>query len=131
MEKAVKRIDLVEKLWSDERGWSVSFVRAAGVDSSEVGNFHIATIRPGCVRGNHRHPNSREWLVIIGGESLAAWRAGANDEDGAEPVSSEVPVMYEFSAGTAHAIQNTGQSDLLIVAFNDCSQPITEACKII
>lgn len=127
----VKRIELGDFVWSDERGWSLGFVRAAGMEAAAVGNFHLATIRPGCVRGNHVHPEAREWPVVAGGEAQVAWREGAAGERRIERIETKGAVMFEFGSGTGHAVRNTGQKDLFILAFNDCEKPVTERHEVI
>ena len=49
--------------FQDTRGGVVSFV------NSVVENLHVATIKPGAVRGNHNH-NRDEVICIMGGEGL-------------------------------------------------------------
>ena len=75
----VKRIDLKENIWKDERGWGTSPIEAVGIPSELLGSIHIALIKPGCTRGNHYHTHSTEWLLIFGGSAKLTFKLADSD----------------------------------------------------
>ncbi len=71
--------------------------------------------RPGAVRGNHYHVRGTEILVVCG-PSLVRIREGEDSRDISIP--ADTTCRLTIPPGVAHAIQNTGKTDNLLVAFN-------------
>jgi len=93
---------------SDERGFS--FYLDAGLK-----NFHIVSIKPGCIRGNHSH-SYNEVAIVLGGKEAALieiqvegeWNSFVADQD-------FYPVF--FPASLKHKIQNIGKREFFLVCF--------------
>ncbi|KAL2895675.1 UDP-2-acetamido-2 6-beta-L-arabino-hexul-4-ose reductase [Bienertia sinuspersici] len=104
---------LPSKLTKDERGWLVNPVAAAldaGISGGALScvSVHVGEIRPGGVRGNHRHYNCNETFILWG--ALIKFRLENSkiaDKGYAEVVigADEVAVAASPS-GTAHALVN-------------------------
>ncbi|KAG6771102.1 hypothetical protein POTOM_022448 [Populus tomentosa] len=97
----------------DKRGWlldPVSIALEYGIKGGAVSCFsiHIGEIRPGGVRGNHRHHTCNETFVIWGAKTL--FRLENNqivDKGYAEVIVGVDEVAVAASpSGTAHAIVN-------------------------
>ena len=115
----VRIFDLEQKTHTDPRGW-VLFPFQAGLDRRPKGcdpaSLHAARTEPGRIRGNHRHPDSAEWLHVFGGCSTLYW-----EEDGqvrAAVLEKEYYLIY-IPAGVAHAIKNTGATPSWLIAFRE------------
>ena len=78
-------------------------------------NAHVVVSRPGAVRGNHHHLRGTETIVICG-PALVRIRKGDAVEDFSIPANTTGRLV--IPPGISHAIQNTGDSDSLLVAFN-------------
>ena len=94
----------------DERGFSLFF------GNFPVEKFHMASIEPGAVRGDHVHAYD-EILCVIGGEEVAEISL-KNLE-----VSSRVIVQDEYHviripAGVRHKIKNVGNRCFYLVGFS-------------
>jgi len=85
---------------------------------------HLASLEPGAVRGNHRHPNVTEWLLVFGAPATVAWRApdGAEEQVGA---GAEGPVLVELPPGTPHALRGEGPGTAYLLSWAD-GEPETE-----
>ncbi|CAK7340324.1 unnamed protein product [Dovyalis caffra] len=98
---------------NDKRGWlldPVSIALESGIKGGAVScaSIHVGEIRPGGVRGNHRHHTCNETFVIWGAKTL--FRVENNqivDKGYAEVIvgADEVAVAASPS-GTAHALVN-------------------------
>lgn len=78
-------------------------------------NVHVVMSRPGAVRGNHYHLRGTETLVVCG-PGLVRIRKGMETEDFSIPANTTCRLT--IPPGISHAIQNTGETDSLLVAFN-------------
>lgn len=80
-------------------------------------NVHVVISRPGAVRGNHYHLKGTETLAVCGPARVRI-RQGDHDEDFSIPAHQTFRMV--IPPGISHAIQNTGDTDNLLVAFNTC-----------
>jgi len=102
------------ELRRDQRGLVFEPVGASQLAGQR--NCHVVLTRPGAVRGNHWHRRATEIAVVLGPARVRARR----DADVEEVLVPEGEVYrFVFPPGLAHAIQNTGTSPLLVVAFTD------------
>ncbi len=88
-----------------------------------VAELHWVTLRPGAVRGNHRHHGRRELLLVTHRD---AWRLAWRGPDGVtrrRDFSGTGAVCVEIGAGVLHALHNTGQAELQALACSD-RQPV-------
>lgn len=83
-------------------------------------DFHVMTIRPGCVRGNHYHAVRREVLLVLFED---AWSVLWADDPSAAVQRREFVgrgvVVIEVRPGVPHAIRNDGAVDLRVVGLAD------------
>lgn len=89
---------------------------------SDVGECHLATVRPGAVRGNHYHPRRREVLAVLYSDR---WTLLWDDGEGT-PVQSRTfegsgAVLMDADPLCAHAVRNDGAADLQLFALGDVS----------
>lgn len=97
----------------DKRGWLVDLVSLALENGIQGGaqfcaSVHMGEIRPGGMRGNHRHHTCNETFIIWGAETkFRIENAKLEDKDYAEVTigADEVAVAASIS-GTAHALIN-------------------------
>lgn len=103
------------RAFSDERG-IVVFPAAAALarqlKAGNLGDFHIATLKPGAVRGNHVHPHHDEYLVFIGGGGAVTichndWKKTLRPRN----------ATVKIPKGAPHAVVNRGETDLTVACF--------------
>lgn len=97
----------------DKRGWILDPVGAAleaGLSGGAVNcvSVHVGEIRPGGIRGNHRHYTCNETFVIWGAKTKFRLESSEIGDKGyAEAAVSEDEVAVAASPlGTAHALVN-------------------------
>ena len=99
--------------FSDSRGFV--FEPVQGELLANQRNTHVVVSRPGAVRGNHFHIRGTETLVVCG-PALVRIREDKATRDISIPADTTCRLI--IPPGIAHAIQNTGETDNLLVAFN-------------
>lgn len=122
-------------LRSDHRGWLVELLGQEQVNSDEFGLVYAFAAVPQAVRGNHYHVRKTEWFCVIRGTGrlvLEDANTGDREEialDGKTMVRVRIPPL------AAHAIQNTGDSEMIVLAYIsepfDPEDPDTFAKEII
>lgn len=107
----IKRLEV----FTDARG---QVFEPLGGELSEVAgwpNFHVATVKPGAVRGNHLHPEGTEVIVLFGSEALLAYVEDRTTREAFLEADSAVVVV--IPPGIPHAFRNTGEGDLVLLCF--------------
>ncbi|MFZ2490450.1 MAG: DUF429 domain-containing protein [Thermoanaerobaculia bacterium] len=84
---------------------------------------HVATVRPGFVRGNHFHRRGREILVVLHAD---AWTLLFDDGEGTDiriqRFDGAGAVQIEIDPPCAHAIRNDGRRDLQLFVIGEASR---------
>ena len=112
MKRLIEKLD--EKrvpLYIDSRGSVKSFGRFS------VKDLHIASMRPGAVRGNHRHLQAEVITVIDGG---GICEIEVSDESSGQTKIIRVEddqEAYKIHPGVKHTVRNKGISDIFLVCF--------------
>lgn len=121
-------IKLSSETFSDFRGWVINPFRAAQICGFEPSNFHVASMKPGAVRGNHFHPETTEWLFIFNGKVKLTWSTLKHSELPSTHISLIVdePRLFVISPNTYHAIENISDEIVFLIAFNNAEEFHTE-----
>nr|XP_010922109.1 uncharacterized protein LOC105045504 [Elaeis guineensis] len=106
-------VEFPSQIARDWRGWlldPVTVAREAGIHGGalDCASVHVGQIRPGGLRGNHRHNSCNETFVIWGAETMFRLENARMEDKGYAEVSigvDEVAVAVSPS-GTAHALIN-------------------------
>ncbi len=105
---------------ADERGWVINPIVPAPPGTT-LGHVHVASLEPGAVRGNHLHPGSSEYMAVWGGRADVIY-----EREGEGPVREQVSedelAVFEIPAGVAHAVANTGDTTIYLIAYYFGSQ---------
>ena len=84
-------------------------------------DFHIGSIKPNVVRGNHRHYQKTELIMVWGCE--AKWRLERKDNSSPYEefiISPENRTLVEVPPGIAHTVKNVGnKTDCAIMDLSD------------
>lgn len=124
----IREIELKDNTWSDTRGWGVNPIDIVGLSNKPIGRLHMVSLTPGSVRGNHSHKGSTEWLLVSGGPAKIAWRRLDQKSIEMILVKQDEPALFEILSLTEHAIMNTGQKDIFLLAFCDQEDRETFPC---
>ena len=102
----------------DARGFSFTAPPKALAFVGRMSDVHLASTKPGSVRGNHYHLRRREAIVVLPGTKWSLhW-----DEDGGPAQHREFDgncaVLVLVSPGASHAVRNDGAQDMWLVAIS-------------
>jgi mannose-6-phosphate isomerase-like protein (cupin superfamily) len=110
----------------DQRGDSFTLPREALEFVGEVKDFHIATIVPAAVRGDHFHLRRKEVIIVV---HKGSWRFCWDEGDGSirdsRAFSGVGTIAILIEPGHSHAIENTGESSLTFCSLS--SEPYDPA----
>ena len=105
---------------ADDRGYFMEFLR-----SPAFGQISVNLSKPGVIKGNHYHHTKHEKFLVIQGRGVISLRRVRGSEVTVYCVSGEGPESIDIPPGYAHAIKNTGVSDLLTLIW--ASEPFDSA----
>lgn len=114
----VEFIDLTEEIVEDPRGSSFyPFKNRVRRSEVLIPNFHLVSIRPGQVRGNHAHPGQVEWLYPFHGEGDFIWQQPDGSKETHRLAGGRM--LVRISPGVAHALRNTGPGPVYLLAWRE------------
>lgn len=126
----VKKVEVRHAAWRDDRGWGIDLLEAESLAGNSIGNLHVVSIKPGCIRGNHYHTKATEWMLIFGGPAKVAWKSGKEHPvqetllDGKDSLA-----LFEVPPGIRHAILNTSGSEIYLISINSIQDRGTVSCS--
>jgi len=101
------------------RGFSFTAPTEALVFVGHMSDIHLASTKPGAVRGNHYHLRRREAIVVLPGAKWSLhWDDGEASSTQHQSFDGSCAVLVLVSPGASHAVRNDGESDLLLVAIS-------------
>lgn len=95
---------------SDDRGFSFSLI------NSKLKNFHIVSVRPNKIRGDHTH-NYTEVAIVLGGKDIAEVELDDGTNKKIFIVDKNFYVLC-FPAAVKHKFKNIGDHEFYIVCFS-------------
>ncbi len=105
---------------TDSRGYLLKAVKKEYTDDRPFGEIYIVGAPKGEIRANHYHLVATEWFVILAGEAELTLADYENTEDRrVVPMGGENRVCVKIPPGVAHAIQNVGEEDMILMALAD------------
>jgi dTDP-4-dehydrorhamnose 3,5-epimerase-like enzyme len=133
-EKLIKQIE--SPMTPDDRGFVCFPLDEEVLARGEYYNVHIPSMKPGVVRGNHRHPAKEEYVFIMGERCRVVaedQETRAREELYFEQQPDKVLV---FPANVAHAIKNEGTEVVYLFCYNkreegDRQRPETKRAEIL
>lgn len=112
----------------DARGFSFTTPGEALAFVGRMSDVHLASTKPGSVRGNHYHLRRREAIVILPGTK---WSLHWDEDEGAQPqhrqFDGSVAVLVLVSPGASHAVRNDGDRELWLTAISSESYDPAES----
>mgnify|MGYP000919807553 CR=1 FL=1 len=96
----------------DSRGSFTEFIRT--IDRGQVS---INIIKPHIVKGNHWHDTKNEKFLVVSGQGVIRLRKPFSNEITEFYVSGDNMKAVDIPSGYTHNIENTGDSDMVIVMW--------------
>jgi UDP-2-acetamido-2,6-beta-L-arabino-hexul-4-ose reductase len=103
----------------DARGFSFTAPVEALEYVGRMADVHLASTKPGAVRGNHYHLKRREAIVVLPGAKWSFhWDEG--DETAAQHrgFDGSRAVLVLVAPGASHAVRNEGEDLLWLIAIS-------------
>ncbi len=120
---SVEFIDLSGEIFEDPRGLSLyPFKDRVSRPELLIQNFHLVSILPGQVRGNHAHPGHLEWLYPFHGQGDFIWESPDGVRETRRLAGGRV--FIRILPGVAHAMRNPGPEPIYLLAWRE---PVSEA----
>jgi len=114
----VEFIDLTGEIHEDQRGRSFFPWRGQVANPQDLlKSFHLVSIAPGQVRGNHLHPGHVEWLYLFHNPGELIWDTTSGELK--EQRVSGNRTLIRIPAGVAHAVRNPGPEILYLIAWRE------------
>jgi len=105
---------------SDERGVSFSLLSEVLDMIPKVQDVHIASVRPGAIRGNHYHSVKTEVLTVAYVDAWSFyWDTGEGTEAQRRQFVGTGAVAVIVPLAWSHAVKNEGASDLWLFNASD------------
>ena len=93
----------------DERGFSIFF------EANSIERFHIVSLNPGAIRGNHVH-NYTEIICVVGGKGIAEIELESVNYFQKFLVTRDYQII-EIPPGTKHTVKNIGEKIFYLVCL--------------
>jgi len=107
----------------DKRGWFVEMLKRDEIND-DIKQISVASIKPGCVRGNHYHLKRIEWFFLIGGDGKVFLEDLETNKKFSFKVFSKEPKVITVFPKMVHAFKNTSKKTIYFVeAQNDIYNP--------
>jgi dTDP-4-dehydrorhamnose 3,5-epimerase-like enzyme len=104
----------------DLRGWTFRIPEEALAFLGEIHEMHLASIIPGCIRGNHVHAGRKEVLFLqFEAECQFAWALRDSDQVHIETLSNHGGIMIQILPEIVHSIKNIGSKPVILLACSD------------
>jgi len=105
----------------DARGLSFNAPPEALAFVGRMSDLHLASTKPGAVRGNHYHRLRREAILVMPGAKWSLhWDEGQNSPAQHRDFSGASAVLVLISPGASHAVRNDsdGEHELWLIAIS-------------
>jgi dTDP-4-dehydrorhamnose 3,5-epimerase-like enzyme len=101
----------------DARGFSFTLPAQALDFLGRIADMHLASTKPGGIRGNHYHIRKQEAIIFLPG---AAWSLHWDEGEGTAPRRRDFDgsraILALISPGASHAVRNDGTTTLWLIA---------------
>lgn len=111
MRAKVEIVDLVNK--GDSRGVSFTIPAEAIAFLGRSADIHLASMKPGAIRGNHYHLRRRAALVVLPGPKWSLhWDEDEYSGSQHRAFNGAFAVLLLIWPGASHALRNDGTGEL-------------------
>jgi dTDP-4-dehydrorhamnose 3,5-epimerase-like enzyme len=112
----------------DVRGFGFTAPPAALSFVGRIADVHLASTKPGAVRGNHYHRRRRTAIMVMPGPKWSFhWDEGEGSETQRQEFDGRHAVLVLISTEASHAVRNDGEEDLYYVSISSESYDPAES----
>jgi dTDP-4-dehydrorhamnose 3,5-epimerase-like enzyme len=112
----------------DARGFSCTAPAEALAFVGRMLDVHLASTKPGSIRGNHYHLRRREAIVVLPGAKWSLhWDDGEQSQPQHRQFDGTIAVLVLVSPGASHAVRNDGDRELWLTAISSESYDPAES----
>jgi dTDP-4-dehydrorhamnose 3,5-epimerase-like enzyme len=101
----------------DERGFSARPFQ--GISQSSVFNFHVVSLNPGAVRGNHFHPRQKEFIIFLGSQGKLVTVDSVTKDRSETIIEGKGCPLITVPSKVIHAIKNISNQVCYLLCYND------------
>jgi len=103
---------------SGNRGWVILPIDDDDLLNGKIKNIHLASIKPGNIRGNHYHKNKTEYIFMFSGSvEVVIKDTVKNQIEKYDSIECDTPYLLIAKPKVAHAIKNIGKNDVYLFCF--------------
>ncbi len=115
------RIKIIpRRLIKDDRGWFLKAITGTEEQlPAHTGEVYLTMGKPGQAKGGHYHPKALEWFTLVSGKALLKLEDVQTREKMQMEVCFDDAITVFVPNGIAHAWENTGKEDFILLAYTD------------
>jgi len=114
----MEKVKIIEMLLrKDERGWVAWPIEEADLENHQLSHFHVPSLKPGVVRGNHYHLHTVEYTLILSGPCRAVFEDNNTGDREEVWVEGNRPVLFRTAANVTHAFKNESDRDIYLLCY--------------
>lgn len=108
------------RLIKDDRGWFLKVITGTEENiPNHTGEVYLTMGKSGQTKGGHYHPKAVEWFTLITGKALLKLEDIQTHEKLEMEVSFDDAITVYVPNGIAHAWENIGNEDFILLAYTD------------
>ena len=116
----MKNVEIIELTYlADSRGWVARPLPDAILNNGLIANFHVPSLKPGAVRGNHYHRDTREYVLILNGPCKACFKDTETGELWETVFPGDRPVLLKIEPHTTHTFMNAAPHDVFLICYDE------------
>jgi dTDP-4-dehydrorhamnose 3,5-epimerase-like enzyme len=116
--RAMEKVKIIEiTLSEDDRGWVAWPIEEEELENHQLSHFHVPSLKPGVVRGNHYHLRTVEYTLILSGPCRAVFEDNETGEQEEVLVEGDRPVLFRTASNVTHAFKNESNNDLYLLCY--------------
>ena len=101
----------------DERGFAARPFK--GIPQSSVFNFHVVSLNPGAVRGNHFHPRQKEFIIFLGPRGKLVTVDSVTKDRSETIIEGKGCPLITVPPKVIHAVKNISSEVAYLLCYND------------
>ena len=108
------------RLIKDDRGWFLKVITGTEENIPDrTGEVYLTMGKPGQTKGGHYHPKALEWFTLVSGKATLKLEDVQTHEKMQMEISFDDAVTVFVPHGVAHAWENAGTDDFILLAYTD------------
>ena len=113
----IKKLDVK----ADNRGFVAEIVRDEDLENpnKKFGQIYVTTAKPGQTKGKHYHERKTEWFCVVKGKGLLTLIDKASNDRQEIKMGEDNMVAVQIPPNVWHAIKNTGDNEMYLLAYID------------